>query len=99
MDKYDFNNATKEIIGYMNDLNLYIDVTKPWLAKGEELKTILNDLIIGIWNLSIIFSPIIVDSKKIIEHWLDKKITDFSDFWFDFKNKKISKIDKIFIRI
>ncbi len=101
MNEYKFSNASNEIILYIENINKYIDETMPWKVSNnkEEIDRILNTLIKHIWNLSIMFSPIIPESTKKIEFLLSKKIISFNQINYDFKNKIIKKIDFLFKRI
>lgn len=100
MDKYEFSNSTKLLIKYIEELNGFIDITEPWKKTGEELGVILNTLIKGIFNITILLSSILIDSSELIYNWLDvHEKPKFSDFDRDFHGTKLKDIKHLFTRI
>ncbi len=102
MNNYKFSDSTKLLIKYVEYLNKFIDVTEPWKKEGDELKLILNSLIKGIFNITLLLSPLLIDSSTKVFKWLninDINTLNFNDLDRDFSNVELNKIDHLFSRI
>lgn len=96
----DLTNSTKTIVKILDEINGYIDITKPWKVEGYKLETILNDLVHSILKVSILIAPIIVDgTKKVFQSLLEKETSTYEDFYVDLTGKKIKVIENLFMRI
>ena len=100
MENLEFSNSTKKIINYVEELNQYIDNTSPWLeTEQKKLATIMNILIQGIHDVTILFSTILVDSSPKVYSWLGLSNLQIKDIGNDVSNIKLNKIDHLFERI
>ena len=100
MDEYRFSDSTKLLISYVEELNSYIDITKPWKAEGEELKAIINTLVNEIYNITLMLSSILLDSSTKVFAWLGKKDNElFTQLDTDFAGTKLNEIEHLFTRI
>ncbi|BDU67352.1 MAG: methionine--tRNA ligase [Candidatus Tyloplasma litorale] len=100
MDNYEFSNSTKLLINYVEEINLYIDLTKPWKNSGEELNATLNTLVKEIFNVTTLLSSVLTTSYKKVYQWLSiKKKPSISLLDKDFKGVKLNKIEHLFERI
>lgn len=100
MNKYDFSKSTKLIVNYIDELNGYIDITEPWKKDGQELDTILNTLITGIFNVNIILSSILINKTKKVFKWLSiNSVVKFNDMNKDFSGVKLNNIEHLYERI
>jgi methionyl-tRNA synthetase len=81
-------------------VNGYIDITEPWKKDGEELDIILNDLVHSIIKVNILISPYLVDSSKLVfKSFIDSEKATFDDWDINIENKKLEKVENLFMRI
>ena len=102
MEAYNFSNSIKTVIEYIDELNKYIDLTKPWAKTKEdnELKVILNNLITGIFNASLMLVPVLLDSTRKVFDWLSYKDSpNFTNINKNFSGIKLKEIKHLFTRI
>lgn len=99
MDSYSFFEASKIIINFVDKLNNFIDKKEIWNLKDKTLEENLYFVFKEIWNLSILFAPILIDTNKKILKMFQEKENNFNQWNKDFNNKKIIKIDFLFKRI
>ncbi len=100
MDSYKFSDSTKILINYIEEINGFIDKTEPWKISGSKLEMVLNNLITEIFNVTLLFSSILVKTSNKVYNWLCiNYIPTFEDFDKDFSNVKLGKIDFLFKRI
>lgn len=100
MNNYSFHQASKSIIKYLDELNNYFDKSAIWkIEDKKKLDNHFNFLFNEIWNLSILFSPILIDStREILKMYKEKEIS-FAKWDKDFSNIKIKNIDILFKRL
>ena len=92
--------VTKVIVKALDKVNGYIDITEPWKKDGEELDLILNDLVHSVIKVTLMIHPFIPTfTEEVFEAILDKKEASFKDWNIDLSNKKISKVENLFMRI
>lgn len=100
MDEYKFSDSTRLLISYVEELNGYIDITEPWKAEGEELKTILNTLVNEIYNITLLLSSLLIDSSNKVFEWLGKDDNQlFTELDTDFAGTKLNEVEHLFSRI
>ncbi|WP_066900997.1 methionine--tRNA ligase [Streptobacillus notomytis] len=106
--EYNFSEMLKTIWKFISRLNKYIDESEPWtLYKNNDmdrLKTVLYNLIDGIYKIAVLISPIMPDSsKKILNQLaLDEKellLDDIKKWAMYPENNKLNKADVLFPRI
>ncbi len=101
-DNLMFSEAIKEVIKYIEKLNLYVDLTQPWKlnSSNDELSLIINTLITGFWNVSVLLSPLLPKAKIEVENIYNEKIIDFIESYNkSFENRKIIISKHLFERI
>ncbi len=97
-----FSESLKEVIRYIEKLNLYIDLTEPWKLNknNEELSIILNTLIMGFWNTSILLSPLLPKTSLKVEEIYKEKVNDLeSNFNKTFEGRELKITKHLFERI
>lgn len=106
MDEYQVTKAEEIVWKLINKLNKLIDDIKPWdLFKNNqkiELNNVLNLFANGLFIISILLSPILVDSSIKIQEQLGVKISSkiTADFNLnDVANSKVNKKELLFKRL
>lgn len=100
MDEFKFSDSTKLIINYIEELNLFLDITTPWKANGEMLEAILNILVTKIFNITTILSSLLTTKYKEVYNWLNYNEKPlFENLNKDFYGVKLNKINHLFERI
>ncbi|NYV27307.1 methionine--tRNA ligase [Streptobacillus felis] len=107
-NEYNFSEMLKTIWKFISRLNKYIDESEPWtLFKNNDtdrLKTVLYNLIDGIYKIAVLISPIMPDSaNKILEQLSienkDILLDDIKDWAIYPVNNKLNKAEVLFPRI
>ncbi|CAM3059480.1 methionine--tRNA ligase [Streptobacillus felis] len=107
-NEYNFSEMLKTIWKFISRLNKYIDESEPWtLFKNNDtdrLKTVLYNLIDGIYKIAVLISPIMPDSaNKILEQLSienkDILLDDIKDLAIYPVNNKLNKAEVLFPRI
>ncbi len=79
---FQFNVGIEELWQFIRYLNKYIDDTKPWQLfkenKIDELSSVMRNLLESIASLSVLLSPILIQSSKKIVDALNLKV-DLAD--------------------
>ncbi|MGL5268605.1 MAG: methionine--tRNA ligase [Spiroplasma sp.] len=106
MDEYQVTNAIEVVWKLIAKLNKFIDNVRPWdLFKNKqiaELNNVLNLFTNGLFIISILLSPILVDSSSKIQSQLGLKAstTLIEDFDLnDIANSKVDKTELLFKRL
>lgn len=106
MDEYQVTSAINIVWKLIDKLNKFIDSVKPWdLFKNNllaELNNTLNLFANGLFIISVLLSPILVDSFSKIQQQLgiDSSLTLNSDFDLNLiANSKVNKTELLFKRL
>ncbi|WP_250136206.1 methionine--tRNA ligase [Spiroplasma attinicola] len=106
IEKYQVTNAVNIVWALIDKLNKLIDETKPWdLFKNQQiiqLNNLLNLFANGLFIISVLLSPVLVDSFVKIQHQLGIKATTKIDLDFnlnDLANNKVNKSELLFKRL
>ncbi|BDV02694.1 MAG: methionine--tRNA ligase [Candidatus Hepatoplasma vulgare] len=99
LNSYSFFESSKLIINFTDKLNIFIDKNEIWNLKNKDLEEHLYFIFKEIWNLSILFSPILIDSSKKILEMFQEENHNFDNWNKNLDNKKIIKIDFLFKKI
>src|SRR5262249_28369117 len=76
MDDFQLNITLEYVIGLIAKADQQIDTTKPWTLSGDELKSILDDLVNQIATIAILLDPFLpTTSAKILAQFPATHIT------------------------
>lgn len=106
--EYNFSEMLKCIWKFISRLNKYIDESEPWtLYKNNDmgrLKTVLYNLIDGIYKIAVLISPVMPDSSKKILNQLaleekELSLENIKEWGMYPENNKLNKAEVLFPRI
>ncbi|MGY6172487.1 methionine--tRNA ligase [Candidatus Mycoplasma pogonae] len=102
-DNFQIHNAFKEVMNLGNDLNGYIDKTKPWTLKNdlERLEVVLNTLLNGIYAMAAMLKPVLIHNMAKVAKQLNVQDLEFNQIndYHKFDHTIIKKGEIIFHRI
>lgn len=104
MDKFEFTEALISIWNLVKFSNKYIDMTEPWLlardpTKRERFSTILYNLVDVIRNISIMISPIMVNTANSLLKKINQDLDVNALGWHKTKITKVEVGEPLFPRI
>ena len=99
MNDFDTFNAIEEIWSIVRNTNKYINEKEAWKLSGEELGSVLYNLLESLRIISILIAPFMPETSEKIRKQLGNKVENLSDCTFKTYTGKVKKEGHLFEKI